>query len=128
MKRIVQLAAVVVVTLLAGLPTAEALTCPLRANAAASGCSMSMGTMSTDCPFAQGMAANECLRDCCNCGLPKLLGPIAVRVNQKQGLPVQFVALVALSADSQSAGATRPDEPVLSSSPPRYLLYRVFRI
>lgn len=128
MKRVVQFAAVVVVMLLAGLPTAEALTCPLRAAADSAVCPMGMAETSADCPMARLMAANEYLRDCCNCGLPTLVGPIAVRVNPKPGMPVQFVALLALSADAERAVATTSDGPLLSSSPPRYILNSVFRI
>lgn len=123
----VQFAAVLVVLLLAGLPAAEALTCPLRAEAAAA-CPMGMTETSANCPLAKGMSANECLRDCCNCGLPKLVGPVAVRVHQKQGMPVQFVALAAMNAGAERAVAAAPGGPAASSSPPRYILNRVFRI
>jgi hypothetical protein len=128
MKRLVQFTAVLVVTLLAGMPTAEALTCPLRAMADSAICPAGMTNSSANCPIAQAAAANECLRDCCNCGLPKLIGPIAVRVSPKQGVTVQFVGLHTLHANTGGAIATKPDEPVLSSSPPRYILNRVFRI
>lgn len=128
MKRMVQFAVVVVVTVLAGLPTAEALTCPLRAAAKSAACPTGMIETSADCPMARLMAADECLRDCCNCGLPKLVGPVAVPVYPKPGMPVQFVALAALNAGAEHAVATTFDGPMVSSSPPRYILNRVFRI
>lgn len=124
----VQFAVVVVVMLLAGLPTAEALTCPLRAAAVSAACPMGVAETSANCPMAHLIPADECLRDCCNCGLPKLVGPIAVPVYPKPGMPVQFVALAALSADAERAVAIAPDGPLVSSSPPRYILNRVFRI
>ena len=127
MKRIVQFAAVVVVSLLAGLPFAEVLTCPLSAEAVSAVCPMGINEASADCPMAQ-LAANECLRDCCNCGLPKLVGPIAVSVQAKLGVPVQFVGLAASGGEAQRAMPAAPDEPTVSSSPPRYILNRVFRI
>lgn len=128
MKRLLQLAAVLVVTLLAGLPTAEALTCPLRVGAASATYPLGMSETGANCPHSPEAAANECLRDCCNCGLPKLVGPIAVRAKQRQGVPVQFVGLVALHADAERAVAGAPHGPIVSSSPPRYILNRVFRI
>lgn len=128
MKRMLQFAAVAVVMLLAGLPTAEALTCPLRADAASAACPMGMSETQANCPMALGISTSECLRDCCNCGLPKLVGPVAVQVHPKQCLPVQFVALAALNAGVERAVAAAPDEPTVSSSPPRYILHRVFRI
>jgi len=128
MKRIAQFAALVVVMLLAGLPAAEVLTCPLRVSRDAAACPMGMSGVHADCPMAQQVARNKCLRDCCNCGLPKLVGPIAVPVQLKQGTPVQFVALDAPGQDAERAVAAAQDGPAVSSSPPRYILNRVFRI
>lgn len=113
--------------LLAGLPTAEALTCPLRGSDLAA-CPMSMSAAHADCPMEQQAAANKCLLDCCNCGLPKLAGPIVVTVQGKQGIPVLFVALDASGRDAERAVAAASDVPIVSSSPPRYILNRVFRI
>ena len=123
-----QFAALVVVLLLAGLPAAEALTCPLRVSRDAVACPMGMGGAHSDCPMKQRLSGNECLRDCCNCGLPKLVGPIAVPVQLKQGTSVQFVALDAPGREAEHAAAAAPDGPAVSSSPPRYILNRVFRI
>jgi len=124
----VQFAAVVVMALLAGLPAAQVLTCPLRAEAAAAACPMGMSEASANCPMAPGMIANECLRDCCNCGLQKLSGPATVRVHPKPAVPVQFRALAELTAESDRAAWAAKDVPVPSSSPPKYILHRVFRI
>lgn len=124
----IQCGAALVIAILAGLPTAEALTCPLRAAAAPAVCATGMTATSSDCPMAREAAANNCLRDCCNCGLPKLVGPLAVRLHLKQGMLVQFVALATLTADADRVVATAPQGPVPSSSPPRYILHRVFRI
>lgn len=128
MKRMVQFAALIVATLLAGLPTVGALTCPLRAAAASAICPMGVAEASADCPMARLAASNECLRDCCNCGLPQLVGPIAVRLNPKPSMRAQFVALAGLRADAERAVATTPDGPIVSSSPPRYILNRLLRI
>jgi hypothetical protein len=128
MKRMAQFAAVMVVALLAGLPAAEVLTCPLRASGESTVCPESMSKATSECPMAQWLAAKKCGRDCCNCGLPKLVGPVSVTVLQKPAAPVQFVALDASGRDVDHAVAATPDGPTISSSPPRYILNCVFRI
>jgi hypothetical protein len=128
MKHMAQFAAVVVVALLVGFPAAQVLTCPLRASTISADCPLGVNTAAPECPMSHQVAANECLRDCCNCGLPKLVGPTAGPLHLKPGTPVQFVALDASGRDAAHGAAATPDVPTVTSSPPRYILNRVFRI
>ena len=128
MKRAFQIVGILLVLLLAAGPASAALGCTLSGPAMDSSCPMDMDGMSADCPMSHALATVDCSHDCCD-----RTAPIALVVN---GIPVKskFVASI-----PQISSLTVPSEAeenshfeglpsFAASSPPRYILLRVFRI
>jgi len=123
MKKRLQIAAVMLAGLLAAQPSIAALAC--QANA---GCSMGMSEMGPNCPMTRSQAADACTPGCCDhaaaalsrewatLAKPEALAQNAVlSCARESGPPMMF---------SGSVGSCS----LAASSPPRYILYRVFRI
>jgi hypothetical protein len=128
MKRLVQFAATCVIALLAGLPVGAGLTCAMHMVADGSTCPMGMSGMGPDCPMAQEMGAAGCAQDCCNAHMAVVATPAAVRVKPKLASRAESMALIPLEATAAKTAATELAGPPRSSTPPRYILNRVFRI
>ncbi len=128
MKRLAQFAAALVIGLLAGQPVAEALGCSRHMCAMPSACPMEMSVMPPDCPMAKPMPSVECFPSCCGHALPQ---PASVNSAPMEPVKVQAVLLPAaiLTEPSvETAAAVVQPVPIVSSSPPRFLLNRAFRI
>jgi len=128
MKRAIQLAAVLLIALMAGQPVLAAANCEMDMSGSPASCPMGMSTMGADCPMAHGMSA-ECLTRCLDCAAATDLA-----LNAVQAKPKMIVAELATSAEIASQiidpprTAFRARAAVFSGSPPRYLLNRAFRI
>lgn len=129
MKSLVQFVAVLAIALLAVQPAVAGLPCEDAARTTcAPGCPMSMNGMGLDCPMASRMAAGACSENCCGHALPQVTAPLAV---------AEGIKLAASAAPSMLPGSISITELVIArwtpiearfTSPPRHILYQVFRI
>lgn len=125
MKRVFQSAATILVLVLGLQPALAGLVC--GPGSAMRSCSMSMNAMGTGCPMAHGLLAG-CARDCCAGTLLKtlVLPPVAPK-------PKSLIANAWFCGafPVQAAAVSEPGVLIAvadSSSPPRFLLNRTFRI
>jgi hypothetical protein len=124
MRRLLQIAATLVITLLALQPALDGLACSLSMGPA---CPMGMGTMSPDCPMAQQTAQAGC-PDCRNHALPQSAVMTAILIKPKSGATSPMIATVAEPLPVQAASAAGYMPAASSSPPPLYVLNQVFRI
>jgi len=127
MKRAFTIAGLLLVVLLGAGQASAALACVLSNSATGPSCPMGMAAMDADCPMSHALASVDCSQDCCN------RTAVAIVLN---GIPVKpkFVAAVLpmtgltlpTATEGNSCSVTLPSYAV--SSPPRYILLRVFRI
>jgi hypothetical protein len=124
MKRLVQFAAVALVGLVGAQPALAGLLCA----APAAACPMAMTDMGPDCPMSGAMAAAECPLTAYLHAIPQSVASVAATGRPKAEppasahgaapvMPLAHRTLVALNATAAEA-----------SSPPLYILHRVFRI
>lgn len=128
MKRVFQIAAALVVLLMAGQPLLAAATCEMGMAASPASCPMGMREMGPDCPMAQGMSA-ECVTRCFNCAAAKDLVLPAVPAKPKV-IAAEFTASpeIAWRVAEHAHPAFLDPATNNSSPPPPYLLNCVFRI
>ena len=113
--------AVLVIGLLAGAPVWAGLHCLVTAAEAASACPMGMSGMSNDCPMTR-MDVLACGKDCCAQQAPAVTAKLWLAEKASPGtvvLPIPVAKLILTRVDR--------DVPEMSS-PPVYVLNRVFRI
>jgi hypothetical protein len=131
MRRAFQFAAAILALSVAVQPLATAATCEMASPASCPlgmSMSMSMSEMSPDCPMAQQMGDTVCMQDCCNHAVPRTAAPAVAPAKRRVG------TVIAVTATAVAAPATPRPRPAIgspapvSSSPPHYILYRVFRI
>jgi hypothetical protein len=128
MKRVFQIAGVLLILVLGAGPASAAIGCVLSNPAMGQSCPMGVAGMDADCPMSHALAPRDCSQDCCN-----RTAPIAVVLS---GLPVKpkLVAAAPAIARLNLVTAAKPHifpeilPPVAANSPPRYILLRVFRI
>jgi hypothetical protein len=89
---------------------------------------MGAAAMDTDCPMAHSLAVPDCSQDCCNRQTPAadVLSALTAKPN-----PVKVLLQVEMMEALPAMEGT--SEPIVfvdraGSSPPRYILLRVFRI
>lgn len=126
MKRVFQFAAMVVVLLLAAQPALAGVACATGGMARAA-CPMGMSEMGSDCPMAYGLAA-DCTRDCCDRTTTKAVVLPAAPIKPRT---LVASAVVSTAVEPPISAVLRADwlaPMAVSSSPPHYLLNRVFRI
>src|SRR3974390_3373383 len=99
MRRLAQIAAILVIALLATHPLAEGFACSLNLGAASRCCPMDMSDLSPACSMAQQSVAAGCMQNCCRHALPQTAVLIADLANPKVEL-VEFVPAVAPAAPS----------------------------
>jgi hypothetical protein len=127
MRRAFQFAAAILALSVAVQPLAAAAACEM-ASPASCPLGKSMSEMSPDCPMAQQMGDTVCMQDCCNHAVPRTAAPAVASAKRRVG------TVIAVTATAVTAPATpRPRAAIgspapVSSSPPHYILYRVFRI
>jgi len=129
MKRVVQFAALVTIALMAGSPLAEGLVCSILMDADRAACPMEMGEMGPRCPMADLVAADKCAPECCNLTLPKLFAEMVTPAKPNSGsLHAAAAEPIPDTAAARNRTAAWFFETAATSSPPRYILNRVFRI
>ena len=129
MKRLAQLAAILVIGLLAVQPAFSGQPCSFGATQpCVPGCPEAMNGMGPDCAMARGMAASACPLSCCV--RSPLTALVAFESSQRLEIPVAAVpfALPLLGPVPGRVPSLYPPLVVRASSPPPYLLNRVFRI
>jgi hypothetical protein len=127
MKRQFQLFALLLTALLAGGPSLAAAACALNNLAMGADCPMGMAEMGADCPMAQDLTTADCSQDCCNRAQSQAVVIPGIPVRPKLLVATLHFALLAELPRVETASIE--SEPLrVSSSPPRYILLRVFRI
>lgn len=127
MKRAIQIFAVTLISLLAAGPAWAAVSCALGNTAMGASCPMGMPQMGADCPMAQDLAMTYCSQDCCNGTMSQAIVFPGIPAQSK----IATTAPGVLSLNARRTGASADHEPfslAVTTSPPRYLLLRVFRI
>jgi hypothetical protein len=91
-------------------------------------CGMMAERMGPDCPMDTSLPAANCSSDCCHPSLPtaSLSWSIAAEPIARVASPLFASAVSAVGSGTVPAGPRRA--PDILSSPPRYILLRVFRI
>jgi hypothetical protein len=122
MKRTLQLVAVLVMGLLAGAPVLAGVRCVMSAAGMASACPMDMSNMGSDCPMPR-MDVLACVSDCCAQQAPAVTAKqlVAEKASPATAMPLPTPAVKVVWAGV----LLRVPE---TSSPPVYVLNRVFRI
>jgi hypothetical protein len=140
MKRLLQIAALISVVLLAGQPAFAGLPCAEGAATkmgCAVGCTMSMSQagamqMGADCPMPAQAATSGCGQNCCQHGLLQgLTQPVATSQSKKQfktGRTTHFAAAPQMILSASPTIAAPPPDLSIASPPARYILFQVFRI
>ncbi|MGA2216871.1 MAG: hypothetical protein ABSG51_02210 [Terracidiphilus sp.] len=129
MKRVLQVAAVVVIAVLAAQPALAGVTCGMLTvarTACVSPCGMAMSQMGMDCPMPEHVAGTGCLQECCRHGFPQGVVQSA-GVKPKTGGTELIMVSPAMTPDASLSFAPARDF-IIASAPPRYILLQVFRI
>jgi len=129
MKRAFQIAGILLIILLGAGPASAAVGCVLGSSAMGPSCPMGMTAMDADCPMSHALAAGDCSQDCCNRTAPIAQVVNAVPVKPKYAAANLQMAVLAVPTVVEG----RYSRPAVflsfaASSPPRYILLRVFRI
>ncbi|HEY2468046.1 MAG TPA: hypothetical protein VGI45_09410 [Terracidiphilus sp.] len=128
MKRLIQIFAVTLIGLLTAGPAWAAVSCALDNSAMGASCPMGMAHMDADCPMSHAMAMMDCSQDCCNRTLPQALVLPGIPLKSKILAPAQGMFTLSVAQTTETRANSEPVSPRVSTSPPRYLLLRVFRI
>jgi hypothetical protein len=127
MKRSFQIFAVLLIALLvAGPALAEA--CTLSDMSMGALCPMGMAGMGVDCPMLHRVAGPDCSQDCCNRPAPQAIVIPGFPVKPKFQTVTQHLALLATPPATETASTLERAPLRVAASPPRYILFRVFRI
>lgn len=121
MRRLLQAVAVAVAGLLVVQPALAAFACTTPSH-----CAMSVSEMGPECLMARSLAAGDCSSDCCEHKLP-VASQNWTTLAKPRTQGVHYISIAA-APDTESAFATPRPEPLPLSSPPLYVLHRVFRI
>ena len=125
MKRGLQFVAVLIVSFLAGAPVLAGLACAAQP-VAGSDCPMDMSNMANDCPMSHA-SVRECPLDCCARSQSVVVAQDVVFLKQRH--VVEPLAVPGGVADGARRELAVADLSVRAmSSPPVYILNRVFRI
>jgi hypothetical protein len=132
MKRLFQIAALMVVALLATEPLIAANPCSMEKHPAgqcARCCNEAMSQMSHgSCPMHSGMKSTGCDQNCCQHSLPKPTQQWNALPSSKSFIALVVLVLPSLELSQQQAIIIHPHGPPLAPSEPIYLLNQVFRI
>lgn len=127
MKRATQILSVLLVLILGTGPAWAALGCASDPGMG-SACPMGASAMDADCPMAHSLAGPDCSRDCCELQTPTadVLNALTSKPSPVKALPAVAAVPVAFAVEGASHPVVMLD--LAGSSPPRYILLRVFRI
>jgi hypothetical protein len=125
MKLAFQFAAAFLALMVAVQPVSAAAACGMASPVS---CPMGMSQMSPDCLMAQQIAEAGSIADCCNHAMPRTAAA-AVAPEKRRAAIIIGLILPSVSLPETMAATAAIELPVaVSSSPPRYILYNVFRI
>jgi len=131
MKKLLQIAAVVLVALLAAQPALAGLLCTMgspMSRPGAPSCGMVMSQMALDCPMASQSLGPVCESNCCKDCLPQVVAQLTA-ASKPQNERAEFVAVAPQTmAGARDLRAIQSSGLAESSPPPRYILLQVFRI
>ncbi|HUB51477.1 MAG TPA: hypothetical protein VL986_04990 [Terracidiphilus sp.] len=129
MKRLLQIAAVLVIGLMAAQPVLSSLDCAARmASSCAPGCPMAMSVMAPDCAMTGMSATQDCTQNCCS---RNSVEAMLLQVSTGKARTASSIPAAILATTTSAPVVAIPAEAALdvrSSSPPRYIVNRVFRI
>jgi hypothetical protein len=132
MKRILQIVAVLSVALLAAQPALAGLSCTMEAPTSmpcVPGCDMTaMSQMGMDCQMPLQIAGTGCFQDCCQRGLPQVVAQLASGAKPKAARTQLVLIVPQIAPALQRSFAATPPDAIVAAAPPRYILFRVFRI
>jgi hypothetical protein len=129
MKKALKLVSVLVIGLMAGLPGLEGLVCAPAYCMQDTACPMGMPGMSADCSMPGQMAMIDCCQSGCRHASPSTAlqsaRPIELKVwNVETGV----ASVLAVPASTNLVAALLPRAIISAASPPRFILFQVFRI
>jgi hypothetical protein len=121
MKKLFQLLTAFAISLLAAQPALAALSCETAVR-----CTMGASETGASCPMAP--ALGECSTDCCAQSLLPADQSWAATAKSRALDADHAIVVDVVARHAESATASLPFDPVDVSSPPRFILHRVFRI
>lgn len=132
MKRILQIVSVLVVALLAAQPALAGLSCTMGEPAnipCAPDCNMAaMGQMGMDCQMPLQLAGTGCFQDCCRQGMPQAVAQLTSGAKPKAARTELVLMAPQMATALETAFRATPPDAIAAAAPPRYILFRVFRI
>jgi hypothetical protein len=131
MKRFLQIVAVLAITLLSVQPAIAGLTCDLGAPAGltcAPHCPMAGSHVSKDCQKPLHASRTGCQQESCRFGWPQAVVRSTQIAKTKAIAAPFFLALPTAAPAKASASTAPPPSDLAAASPPRHILFRVFRI
>lgn len=129
MIQLTKIVSVVVVGLLAVAPVLAGLPCAASVHpACAAEGPMAMSGMGADCPMAGQMAAGGCPQDCCASAIAQAVTLVAAPERLRLVAAASPPVVAAEVAVHGRAPTVFAETEARASSPPPYLLNRVFRI
>lgn len=128
MKRAFQIAAAILMLVLPVRPALADATCRMGMATSQAACPMGMDEMGPDCPMAQHMAQDACAQDCCNHALPQTAVIPGTSAKPRSSAAAPTMTCASGSPEAQAPFAPSSTPIAAGSSPPRYILYRIFRI
>jgi hypothetical protein len=130
MKKFLQLVAVLAIAVLTTQPALAGLTCGMGTTSSlpcAPHCPMAMRSMGMNCQMPRA-SRSGCMQECCRFGWPQAVVRSAAGARPKAALAPSFLAVpAAASANITVSSAPLPGD-LAAASPPRHILFRVFRI
>jgi len=129
MSKRLQIVALVVAAVFGLQPALAALSCPMNAVApCAPACGMDMSQMGMDCPMPHQAAGTGCVRDCCQSGVPPAVAHVSSGSKPRTIRTLFSIAAGDKLLAESAAHAPVPAESLAAASPPRHILFQVFRI
>jgi hypothetical protein len=86
-----------------------------------------MSQMGMDCQMPMQMTGSGCIRDCCQQGLPQMAAQLTNGAKPKTAAIQILLMAPPMAPPAQLALATAPPGSI-PAAPPRYILFRAFRI
>jgi len=110
-------------------PALAALSCPMNAVApCAPACGMDMSQMGMDCPMPHQAAGSGCVRDCCQSGVPLAVAHLSSGSKPRTIRTLFLIAAGDKQLAKNAAHAPVPADSLSAASPPRHILFQVFRV
>jgi len=131
MKKFFQLVAVVAIALLTSQPAIAGLTCGLVPPAnlpCAPHCPMSMSHTGSKCEVPLQASRSGCQQESCRFGWPQAVVRSVAGARHKAILTPLFLASPAAAPANIMVSSAPPPGDLAEASPPRHILFRVFRI